>query len=496
MSYIDDINDIWDLVREKLILDNPDGALSLWFSDLVVMSYENNCVTFGTESEFKHNIIVKRGYDTEIGEGFTDILGFPVTAKILFTGVHNDNEDLKKRINSWNNLDTRSQAEKDADKAKKEPYREAQKEPSAENNAEPKIGGEMPVCNFDYTFDNFIVGDSNKFAHAACYAVSQNPAKEYNYNPLFIYGPSGLGKTHLLYAITNEIRKREPDVKIIYVKGDEFTNQMIECLSRQTMNKFHDKYRNCDVLLIDDIQFIAGKVSTQEELFHTFNTLYEEHKQIILASDRPPHEINPLNERLKSRFEWGLLADIQPPDIVLRTAILKKKAEQVNIVIPDDALQFLAENLRSNIRQIEGAIKKLAALNFLSGLPVSLETAQGCIAELLGGEEPASVTVDKILSVVCKRYGVKREDVIGQKRNKEIAFARHVANYLIRDITEMSLPNVGKIFGRHYSTVISSIEFVEKRMKTDPTFEIDLKAIKKTITTMDLILTVEDVKNM
>ena len=216
-----------------------------------------------------------------------------------------------------------------------------------------------------------------------------------NYNPLFIYGPSGLGKTHLLYAITNEVKKKKRDAEIIYIKGEDFTNQLIEALARQKTAEFRNKYRSCDMLLIDDIQFIAGKVSTQEEFFHTFNALYEEHKQIILTSDRPPREIKTLEDRLKTRFEWGLLADIQPPDLELRIAIIKKKAEQVNVVIPDEVLGFLAENLRSNIRQIEGAIKKLGALAFISGREISMELARGCISELLGGEEPVSVTVDK-----------------------------------------------------------------------------------------------------
>ena len=222
------------------------------------------------------------------------------------------------------------------------------------------LGSTMPTVNFEYTFDNFIVGSSNKFAHAACVAVADRPAQDYN--PLFIYGPSGLGKTHLLYAVTNEIKKKNPYANIIYIKGEDFTNQMIESLSKKSMAKFRDKYRTCDVLLVDDIQFIAGKTSTQEEFFHTFNALYEDGKQIILVSDRPPRDIETLEDRIKTRFEWGLIADIQPPDLELRIAIFKNKISQAGLNVSDEIITYLAENLRSNIRQIEGAVKKLVAL--------------------------------------------------------------------------------------------------------------------------------------
>ena len=303
-----------------------------------------------------------------------------------------------------------------------------------------------------------------------------------NYNPLFIYGPSGLGKTHLLYAITNEVKKKKPNAQIIYIKGEDFTNQLIEALANQKTSEFRNTYRSCDMLLIDDIQFIAGKVSTQEEFFHTFNALYEEHKQIILTSDRPPREIKTLEDRLKTRFEWGLLADIQPPDLELRIAIIKKKAEQVNVIIPDEVLNFLAENLRSNIRQIEGAIKKLGALAFLSGREISMELARSCISELLGGEEPVSVTVDKIFAAVYRKYGIPKEELTGNRRTREIAQARHIAIYLIRKITEMSLPNIGKIFGRDHTTILSSCETVEKKLHSDAVLAMDINTMIKEVT--------------
>ena len=341
------------------------------------------------------------------------------------------------------------------------------------------LGSTIPVYNFEYTFDNFIVGNSNKFAHAACTAVANHPAE--NYNPLFIYGPSGLGKTHLMYAITNELQKHNPNIKIIYIKGEDFTNQMIECLSRQAMNEFRNKYRSCDVLLIDDIQFVAGKVATQEEFFHTFNTLYEEKKQIILTSDRPPRDIKTLEDRLKTRFEWGLIADIQPPDPELRIAIIKKKVEQARIRVPDDVILFLAENLRSNIRQIEGAIRKLSALSFLNGKDISMELARNCISELLGGAEPVNVTVDKIFTAVFKKYNVRRDDLVGTRRTKEVAAARQTTNYLIRKITYMSFPNIGKIFSRDHSTIINSCEKVANMLEAGGEMKAVITDLKKII---------------
>ena len=277
------------------------------------------------------------------------------------------------------------------------------------------------------------------------------------------------------------MKENNPDIKIIYTRGEDFTNQMIACLANKTMAEFHEKYRNCDVLLIDDIQFIAGKTSTQEEFFHTFNALYDCKKQIILTSDRPPRDIKTLEDRLTSRFEWGLLADIEPPDLELRIAIIKKKAEQVNITIPDDVLTFLGENLRSNIRQIEGAIKKLGALSFLSGKQINMELAQECISELLGGAEPVSVTVDRIFNLVYNRYGISKESLTGNKRNKDIANTRHITIYLIRELTEMSFPSIAKIFERDHSTIISSHRLMETRMLEDPAFLSEINELKKEI---------------
>jgi len=327
------------------------------------------------------------------------------------------------------------------------------------------------------------VGSSNKFAHAACLAVADRPAIDYN--PLFIYGPSGLGKTHLLSAIVNKIKQKKPDTKVIYIKGDDFTNQMVESLSKHAMPEFHNKYRNCDILLIDDIQFIAGKTSTQEEFFHTFNSLYEEHKQIILTSDRPPRDIQTLEDRLRTRFEWGLLADIQPPDLELRIAIIKKKAEQAKVIMPDEVLNFLAENLRANIRQLEGAIKKLHAQSLIYGNGVTMELAKNCLGELLGGAEPVTVTVDRIYAEVSRKYNISKDDLAGPKRNKNIAFARHILIYLIREITEMSYDNIGKLVGnRDHTTILNSCKSIEDKILLDPLLNIEISEMIKNATEM------------
>lgn len=440
--YIKEIREVWEGVKDSFRGEMSETGIDLWFGEVEVLSFDGgDHIQLGTPSEFKHKIIVERHLD-RIRSAFSELLGFPVRVDISFTGTPVDAKEIK--IIGMNTADDRSQ---------------------------------IPTYNFEYTFENFIVGDTNKFAHAACVAVANHPAT--NYNPLFIYGNSGLGKTHLLYATINRLRRNNPNIRIIYTKGEDFTNQMISCLANKSMEEFRDKYRKCDVLLIDDIQFIAGKVSTQEEFFHTFNALFEEKKQIIMTSDRPPREIKTLEERLKTRFEWGLIADIEPPDLELRIAIIKAKADQVHLEIPDEVLIFLAENLRSNIRQIEGAIKKLGALKFLQGKEITMEVAQVCLSEFLGGAEPVSVTVDKIFSAITDHFGISREDMVGKKREKAIAEARHISIYLIREITEMSFPNIGKLYDRDHTTILSSYQKVSRRVKSDPVFALELNEVKK-----------------
>lgn len=469
MAYIDDITQVWHLVRESFRPELSDIITDLWLGGLEVVDFQGSTVTMKAESEVKIRVVTSK-YKADIERRFSEMLGFEVKLSLVCEGtpiIPPDEPSLMQRV-----------VEKPAAEAVAETAEEETN--TQEDTFQPtSIGSTLPPFNFQYTFDNFIVGASNKFAHAACIAVADRPAQAYN--PLFIYGPSGLGKTHLLYAITNELKKKIANVRVIYIKGEDFTNQMIDSMSRQAMTEFRDKYRSCDVLLIDDIHFIAGKTSTQEEFFNTFNALHEAGKQIIMTSDRPPREIKTLEDRLKTRFEWGLIADIQPPDLELRTAIIKKKAELFNVSIPEDVLTFLAENLRSNIRQIEGAIKKLGAKSFLTGRHVTMELARSCISELLGGAEPVTVTVDKIFAAVYKKYNIKREEIVSSKRTKEIANARHITVYIIRQITDMSLPNIGKIIERDHSTVISSLDTIEKRMAQNPVFRTEMEEMVKEI---------------
>ena len=322
-------------------------------------------------------------------------------------------------------------------------------------------------AGYEFTFDTFIVGQSNKFAHAACLAVAQNPS--HAYNPLFLYGNSGLGKTHLLYAIGNDIKNNYPDKNIIYIKGDDFTNELIEAIGKATTAEFRQKYRQADVLLVDDVQFIGGKERTQEEFFHTFNTLFEAKKQIVLTSDRPPKEIKTLEDRLRSRFESGLLADIQPPDLETRIAIIKRKSEILGLNLDDDVCECIAQKLKSNIRQLEGVVKKLKARFYLTGETPTITTVSEAISDILNNEAPPELTVEKIIDEVARTFGVEADDIRSQKsRRANINKPRQIAIFIVRELTSLSMEAVGKEFGgRHYSTIVYTVQQVEKNMKTD-----------------------------
>ncbi|WBY65012.1 MAG: Chromosomal replication initiator protein DnaA [Thermocaproicibacter melissae] len=334
--------------------------------------------------------------------------------------------------------------------------------------------------NYEFTFDTFIVGPSNKFAHAASMAVASKPASLYN--PLFIYGNSGLGKTHLLYAIRSEINRTHPDMNIIYIKGDEFTNELIEAIRRGTTGDFHNRYRRADVLLVDDIQFIAGKDSTQEEFFHTFNTLYEAKKQIVLTSDRPPKDIQTLEERLLTRFEWGLTADIQPPDFETRIAIIKRKAELLKIDLPDGVIEYIANRLKNNIRQLEGAVKKMKAFHLLNGDPYNIQTAQAAISDIINNDQPTPVTVEKIIDEVARTFGTTAEEIRSSRRSANISNARQVAMYVVREITDMSMESIGQEFGgRDHSTVVYALQQIDEKTARDPKIKATVNDIIKNI---------------
>ena len=321
--------------------------------------------------------------------------------------------------------------------------------------------------NPQFNFDNFVVGPSNRMAHSAAIAVSNHPGDVYN--PLFIYGPPGVGKTHLLYAIANGIRKKNPDANIIYIKGDQFTNELIAAIQSGKNVEFRSKSREADLFLIDDIQFIAGKESTQEEFFHTFNTLYENHKQIVMTSDRKPNDMLTLEDRLKSRFEWGLTIDIQPPDYETRMAILKNKAVQLGLNLSDDVCNYIAINITNNVRQIEGTVKKIMAYRELNNMPMDLPNISRAIEDMFKSEGNALPTPSLIIAQVCKFYSVDEPTIRGSQKTKGIAEARRVAMYLVRKLTNLSFPDIGQEFAKDHSTVMYNIRQVEAALKSGNT---------------------------
>jgi chromosomal replication initiator protein DnaA len=456
------LDDIWQQTLLEMSKTYSKPAMDLWFIDLKLKELRDDEAILLCETDFKRDMVETRHRET-IEKNLAKILGFDIAVKFISV---ESGESPQPQKDEEIPLKTKTPVIPEPNNDKHENH----------------MSSFAKVQKTEYTFDTFVVGNSNKFAHAACIAVANNPAREYN--PLFIYGPSGLGKTHLLYAISNRILEANENMNIVYVKGEDFMNQLIETIREvgaESSAEFRDKYRKADVLLIDDIQFIAGKPATQEEFFHTFNALYEDEKQIIMTSDRPPRDIQLLEDRLKSRFEWGLIADIQPPDFELRVAIMKNKARTLGLTIPDEVFNFLAENLRSNVRQLEGAIKKVGAQSLLNKVDITLELAINCTSDLFTGSEPVAVTVDKIFEKVAKKYGITVEDIKGRKRTREIANPRHIAIFIIRKLTDMSLPAIGRLLNRDHTTIMSSLENIESELKANSLMEIEINDIIKEI---------------
>lgn len=433
-------NSIMENVKNELAKIYSSTTMSLWFEQLAIFSLDEKQAVLIAPSDFKMNILEKKYYFI-LKEKFCEVLGFDLELKIISA----ENE-------------------------------ESLKTPVKKEEPDEDISAYKSRFNPNYTFENFVVGKSNELAQATSLAVSKRPA-ELN-NPLFLYGPSGLGKTHLLFAIVNEIRRNFSSYQILYVTGEEFTNELIDSLAQKRPVAFREKYRNLDVLLVDDIQFLANKLAIQEEFFHTFDTLFKQNKQIILASDCHPREINNLEDRLKTRFEMGLVADIQPPDLELRIAIFKRKTVDMGLEIPNDVLLYLAENIKINIRQIEGSLKKLKAHSLISGDNINLKMAQSVLGDFLKSVESSDNIIEKIFTYVSKRYGVSKDALKSQKRSADIAYPRHIAIYLIRELTSLSQKNIARIFSRKdHTTVYNSLLVIEKKLKTDIQFERELNQI-------------------
>ncbi len=530
-----DLSAIWQIMLKSMQSENliSSTACDLWFKYFRLDYLDPEQAVFAVENEMKRNIILDKysdllatqieqviGYtpriqivtDTSLAPELNKTDGVPYPTQIL-DDRRRDREQAQKEEESAAGVleklralpkepaEEPVRAGRDLPDMRrgmtspylKEQYEDTERDPAyAEVNitepaaspapAQGQSGEKQLSYNEDYTFENFVVGNSNQFAHAAALSVAENVGMQIN--PLFIYGPSGLGKTHLMYAIANRALKRDASMKVIYVKGEEFLNQLVEAIRggrSAATAEFRAKYRSADMLLIDDIQFIAGKEATQEEFFHTFDALYEDHKQIIITSDRPPKELTTLEERIRSRFEAGLIADIQPPDYELRLAILKNKADQNNLEVPIDVIDFLAENLQSNIRQIEGVIKKLGAKNLLSGMPITMDMVLTTLPEYLRDTEPIGDTVSRIVDIVARKYNVTPTDIMGTSRKKEIKNARNVAMYVVRQVTKMSLPQIGAVFARDHSTIHSNISMVESELTTNTLFEAGVAEIMKEV---------------
>lgn len=419
-------NNILEMALEQL--DFPPSTISAWFDDVTVVSFGDNRLVLHSPVPFKKEFIESK-FIAPLQDVLHNLTGDPITV-VVVTGEYT------------------------APSTSTSPYD-------------------------DYTFERFIVGSSNKFAHAAALAVSQRPAAENN--PLFIYGNSGLGKTHLMYAIANVLRRTHPEYRIIYVKGEDFTNELITAIQEGNVQAFRNKYRMVDLLLLDDVQFIAGKERTQEEFFHTFNALYEAKKQIVLTSDRPPKEINTLEDRMKTRFEWGLLADIQPPDFETRIAIIRDKAVKMGVELPDDVSNYIAENIQANIRQLEGAVKKIKAMHELMGERITVSLAENAIDALRTENPGLNPTPERIMEAVANYFYIPVEQMISQNRSKDVAYPRQMAMYMIRQELEYSVPDIAKIFKRDHTTVMHACNKIEEERKNSRETEDVIKKLHNNI---------------
>lgn len=428
---MDSFSDVWKEVLAVLQPQLTEVVYNMWIEPLEPVKLEGDTVVMLTNTDFKKKLILERFYEV-ITKGFEAVLGFPVELDVIVS----------------------------------QPVPE---KPVQENKTEEP-----------FTFENFIVGSSNRFAYSACYRVSNAPGEEYN--PLLVYGHSGLGKTHLMLAIRDRIHKEHPDMVIIYITSEDFANELYHCIAEKNTEAFHEKYRNVDVLLMDDIQFIQRKQAAQEEFFHTFNTLIQARKQVVMTSDRPPREMEILDDRLRTRFESGLLADIQPPDIDTRMAIVKRKADECNLSLSPSIIEMMAQGVKNNVRQLEGCVKKLSAMKNLHDIDPTPEVVHGVLSEVISTAKPVSEVVTMIMDAVVAEYRVSVSDIKSDKRNANISLARQVAMYIIREMTGMPLQNIGEYFGgKNHATVHHSVKQVENKMANDSSFKLTVRELIKNL---------------
>ena len=451
------LNNLWEQALNIIKGEISEISFNTWIKSCTPISISDNILKLSVPNEFTKGILDTR---------YKDLL---IQALKIVTS-------RKFKIEFYLESDLEEEKENE------EKQKEEKKENTNDVDGSIVVSDEMSATlNPKYTFQSFVIGNSNSFAHAASLAVAESPAKAYN--PLFIYGGVGLGKTHLMHAIGHYILQENPKAKVVYVSSEKFTNELINAIKDDKNEEFRNKYRKVDVLLIDDIQFIAGKERTQEEFFHTFNALHEENKQIILSSDRPPKEIPTLEDRLRSRFEWGLIADIQPPDFETRMAILKKKADVEGLNVPNEVMVYIATKIKSNIRELEGALIRIIAYSSLTNRDVSVDLASEALKDIISNKESAPVTVKTIQESVANYYNLRIEDLKSQRRTRNIAYPRQIAMYLSRKLTDMSLPKIGEEFGgRDHTTVIHAYEKISENLKTDESLQSMINDITKKLT--------------
>jgi chromosomal replication initiator protein len=441
------LTEIWEKTLNIVKNELTEVSFNTWLKCIIPISIENDTLKLGVPNDFTKGILVSR-YKDLIINAIKLITSKKYNIDFYILSEETAEDESAKKINA--------------------------RTPSVVND-------EMTaVLNPKYTFDSFVIGNSNRFAHAASLAVAEAPAKAYN--PLFIYGGVGLGKTHLMNAIGHYILQNNPSSKVVYVSSEKFTNELINSIKDDKNEEFRNKYRNVDVLLIDDVQFIAGKERTQEEFFHTFNALHEANKQIILSSDRPPKEIPTLEDRLRSRFEWGLIADIQPPDFETRMAILKKKADVEHLVIQNEVLVYIATTIKSNIRELEGALIRIVAFSSLTNKEISVDLASEALRDIISNKQSKQITIDLIQDIVSNYYNLKVEDFKSSRRTRNVAYPRQIAMYLSRKLTDMSLPKIGEEFGgRDHTTVIHAYEKISEELENDESLQNAISDLTKKI---------------